>query len=161
MDFKMKLQKLRKSRGLTQEEFSEIMNVSRQAVSKWESGQSLPEIDKLIEISDYFGVTIDYLIRDEAEIPNQKCVETKQYEVKNDTNESRPNSLLFDSKEKQTIIRILAAGCMSICFFALATADQCPSFYQTIIRIIECLTGISISILTLVKMKRFNNSVRS
>jgi transcriptional regulator with XRE-family HTH domain len=72
----MKLQKLRKSRGLTQEEFSEIMNVSRQAVSKWESGQSLPEIDKLIEISDYFGVTIDYLIREEAEIPNKKYVET-------------------------------------------------------------------------------------
>lgn len=161
MDFKMKLQKLRKSRGLTQEEFSEIMNVSRQAVSKWESGQSFPEIDKLIEISDYFQVTIDYLIRDETEIPDKKYVETKQDGVNNDTGKNKPYGFLFNSKVKQRNILIIASSCISICFYGLATADQCPSAYQTIIRIIECLLGIGASILILLKIKRFNKSVRS
>ena len=59
MDFGMKLQSLRKEKGLSQEALAEKLHVSRQAVSKWESGAGYPEMDKLILISDLFGVTID------------------------------------------------------------------------------------------------------
>ncbi len=64
MMFHEKLQKLRKEKGLSQETLAEMLNVSRQAVSKWESGQSYPEMDKLITLSDIFGVTLDSLIKD-------------------------------------------------------------------------------------------------
>ncbi len=62
MEFNEKLQELRKSRSLTQEELAEALFVSRTAVSKWESGRGYPSIDSLKEISRFFSVTIDELI---------------------------------------------------------------------------------------------------
>ena len=62
MEFSEKLQELRKSRMLTQEELAEALFVSRTAISKWESGRGYPSIDSLKEISRYFSVTIDDLI---------------------------------------------------------------------------------------------------
>ena len=65
MEFNEKLQQLRKSRGLTQEELAEALFVSRTAVSKWESGRGYPNIDSLKEISGFFSVTVDELISGE------------------------------------------------------------------------------------------------
>lgn len=65
MEFCEKLQELRKSRGLTQEELAEALYVSRTAVSKWESGRGYPSIDSLKELSSYFSVTIDELLSGE------------------------------------------------------------------------------------------------
>lgn len=65
MEFNEKLQELRKSRGLTQEELAEALFVSRTAISKWESGRGYPSIDSLKEISKYFSVTIDELLTGE------------------------------------------------------------------------------------------------
>ncbi|CRZ33848.1 transcriptional regulator with XRE-family HTH domain [Herbinix hemicellulosilytica] len=66
MIFSEKLQLLRKNKGLTQEELAEKLDVSRQAVAKWESGQGYPDIANLIQISNLFNVTIDYLVKDQA-----------------------------------------------------------------------------------------------
>lgn len=55
---------LRKKRGLTQEKLAEVFEVSRQSVTKWESGESEPSIDKLIKLSKYFGVSVDELIQE-------------------------------------------------------------------------------------------------
>lgn len=62
MEFYEKLQELRKSRGLTQEELAEALYVSRTAISKWESGRGYPSIDSLKVISNYFSVSIDDLL---------------------------------------------------------------------------------------------------
>ena len=62
-----KLYQLRKKSGLSQEQLAEQLNVSRQAISKWESGSAFPESEKLIIISNYFGVSVDYLLKDEVE----------------------------------------------------------------------------------------------
>ena len=62
MEFNEKLQELRKSRSLTQEELAEALFVSRTAISKWESGRGYPSIDSLKEISRFFSITIDDLI---------------------------------------------------------------------------------------------------
>ena len=62
MEFCEKLQELRKSRSMTQEELAESLYVSRTAISKWESGRGYPNIDSLKEISRFFSVTIDDLI---------------------------------------------------------------------------------------------------
>ena len=63
--FSEKLQLLRKNKGLTQEELAEKLNVSRQAVAKWEAGQMYPDISNLIQISDMMNVSVDYLVRDQ------------------------------------------------------------------------------------------------
>lgn len=62
-----KILSLRKKSGLSQEEFAEKMGVSRQAVSKWEGAQSVPDLDKILMMSEIFGVSTDYLLKDEIE----------------------------------------------------------------------------------------------
>lgn len=68
MIFADKLIRLRKKNGWSQEELAEKLNVSRQAVSKWESAQTVPELEKLLQLSALFGVTTDYLLKDELEL---------------------------------------------------------------------------------------------
>ena len=65
MEFHEKLQELRKRKGLTQEELAELLYVSRTAVSKWESGRGLPNIDSLKAIARYFSVSLDELLSGE------------------------------------------------------------------------------------------------
>ena len=65
MEFHEKLQELRKQKGLTQEELSAVLFVSRTAVSKWESGRGMPNIESLKAISKFFGVTVDELLSGE------------------------------------------------------------------------------------------------
>ena len=63
MNLSDRIQYLRKARGISQEGLAEKLGVSRQAVSKWESEQSMPDLDKIISMSDYFEVTTDYLLK--------------------------------------------------------------------------------------------------
>ena len=62
-----KIARLRKKNGWSQEDLAEKMNVSRQAVSKWESAQTVPDLEKILMLGDLFGVTTDYLLKDEIE----------------------------------------------------------------------------------------------
>ena len=62
-----KIIRLRKKNGWSQEELAYKMNVSRQAVSKWESAQSIPDLEKILQLGTLFGVTTDYLLKDEME----------------------------------------------------------------------------------------------
>lgn len=67
MNFSEKVQFQRKRRGITQEDLSEAMEVSRQTIAKWEAGLSFPEIKKIVKLSYFFNVSIDYLLKDEVE----------------------------------------------------------------------------------------------
>ena len=64
MNFNEKLINLRKSKGMSQEELGAELNVSRQTISKWESCQSYPDFQRLVLLSDYFGLTLDELVKD-------------------------------------------------------------------------------------------------
>ena len=63
MNLSDRIQYLRKARGISQEGLADQLGVSRQAVSKWEGEQSMPDLDKIISMSDYFEVTTDYLLK--------------------------------------------------------------------------------------------------
>ena len=63
MNIADRIQYLRKQKGLSQEELADKIGVSRQAVSKWESKQSTPDLDKIIVMSDLFEVTTDYILK--------------------------------------------------------------------------------------------------
>lgn len=65
MDLASKIYELRKAAGLSQEQLAEQLDVSRQSVSKWEAGQAVPEIDKIVALSQVFGVSIDSLLKPE------------------------------------------------------------------------------------------------
>lgn len=67
MEFSEKLMHLRRREGLSQEQLADRLGVTRQSVSKWESGTAMPELVKLISLSYMFGVSVDYLVKDHAE----------------------------------------------------------------------------------------------
>ena len=67
MEFGEKLQMLRKARGWSQEELAQQINVSRQALSKWESGASIADTENVVALSRLFGVSTDYLLLRESE----------------------------------------------------------------------------------------------
>ena len=62
MEFNGRLYELRKQKGMSQEELANRLNVTRQTVSKWEVGDSTPDMEKLVAISDLFGVSLDELV---------------------------------------------------------------------------------------------------
>ncbi len=82
MGFNNKLYELRKQKGLSQEELANRLNVSRQTVSKWEIGESTPDMEKLVAIGDLFGVSLDELVLDktsEASAPAEHVVRSELY----------------------------------------------------------------------------------
>ncbi len=82
MEFNNKLYELRKKRGYSQEELANRLNVSRQTVSKWEVGESTPDMEKLVAISDLFEVSLDELVKDkvpEQAQPQEQIVRSEFY----------------------------------------------------------------------------------
>ena len=77
-----KIINLRKQRGWSQEELAEKLDVTRQSVSKWESAQSVPDIAKILQISELFGVTTDYLLKDNEEGSLESPIKTEPEKVK-------------------------------------------------------------------------------
>ena len=99
MEFGEKLQTLRKSRGLTQEELAESLYVSRTAISKWESGRGYPSIDSIKEIAAFFSVTIDELLSSEKIL--------SLAEKENRTNIQKICNLLFGIVDLFTLMLIV------------------------------------------------------
>ncbi|MBR4057357.1 MAG: helix-turn-helix transcriptional regulator [Oscillospiraceae bacterium] len=67
MTLSEKIVSLRKTHGWSQEDFAEKLNVSRQTISRWENGTALPDVQNVLQISKWFGVTTDYLLNDDYE----------------------------------------------------------------------------------------------
>lgn len=110
MDFSEKLTKLRKANNLTQEQLAEQLDVSRQSISKWESGQAVPELDKIVVLSSVFNVTTDYLI---------KPSEIDELSVKTELLEKQQQNMLAREK-KRTVTQQCILYCVGIylIFFA-------------------------------------------
>lgn len=83
MTFGQRLYELRKSKNISQEEFAELLDVSRQSISKWENDKAYPEMTRLLFMSDYFGVSLDYLMRGTEE-PRSMQEADQSYDAKKD-----------------------------------------------------------------------------
>lgn len=105
MIFADKLIQLRKKNGWSQEELAEQMNVTRQSVSKWEGAQSIPDLEKILKLSELFGVTTDYLLKDEIE-------ETENINTTKDNSSLRTVSM----EEANTFLSVKAATSKFIAF---------------------------------------------
>jgi len=111
MKLQDKLYQLRKSKGMSQMELAEAINVSRQAISKWENGTALPTIDNFLSLSRLYEVSVDYLVDDEAEketdIPVVKA--TAGY---------------YKQKNKLIVTRIIVACCFVIIAMGVGFASN-------------------------------------
>lgn len=118
MNFNIKLQELRKKKGLSQEELAETLYVSRAAISKWESGRGYPNIDSLKRISKLFSISIDELLSGEE--------------------------LIFlaeeDKKQKENNLRDLIFGLLDICVLLLLFLPFFAQRYNDLINEVSLLS---------------------
>lgn len=126
MRFNERLQKLRKERSLSQEQLADNLGVSRQAVSKWESGSSYPETEKLIELSKLFSVSIDELLKEEP-IKEQPIVDPLKVE----------EYIKFNKK-----FALAMASGVVICIIALIVTGLCDELFHSEIIDISVFFGI-------------------
>ena len=124
MNISDKILKLRKEKGLSQEALAEALGVSRQSVSKWESGAALPDTYKIIARSELFGVSTDYILKDD---PSETFIPTPDEPV-----EMPPAEEVKQMKKKKRngkgkkIIKIIAA-ILALCI--AVTAVAIPMYY--------------------------------
>lgn len=109
MEFNNKLYELRKQKGFSQEELANRLNVSRQTVSKWEVGDSTPDMEKLIAISDLFGISLDELILDKVPTP-PPVVQSAKSEVYSEIKSDIKEKVLTDSNRKKVRKWLKIAG---------------------------------------------------
>ena len=110
MDISEKILKLRKANNMTQEQLAEQLQVSRQAVSKWESGQAVPDADKLPAMSDLFHVTIDYLL---------KPSEIDELSIKTEILEKQQQEMIQKERKRDAFFHCLFS-CLAIYLIAFA-----------------------------------------
>ena len=105
MEFSKKLYKLRKEKGLSQEELANKLNVSRQTISKWEVGETTPELEKLVDLSNVFSISLDELVLDKEE--SEKTKETNDGETSFQKNLRYIKAKLYSEDSKKVIKTIL------------------------------------------------------
>lgn len=116
LKFSEKLAALRKSKELTQEQLAEQLNVSRQSVSKWETGQAIPEAETLVELSRAFNVTVDYLL---------KPSEIDELSIKTDLLEQQQKQLLEREQKRSGLFKnILYSTAVFLIFSAVCFVEH-------------------------------------
>lgn len=91
----VRLKKIREEKGFSQAEVAQYINISRQAISNWENGKSLPDIDNIILLSELYGITVDELL---IENSNKKDKTIKNSEKKESESNNISNTEVFDKK---------------------------------------------------------------
>lgn len=140
-----KIYQERRKLGLSQEQFAEQMDISRQAVSKWESGQSMPDLDKIVVMSQIFGVSTDYLLKEDD------SVQTENYhtEYMEDTfddfggNKEHESNTSYDSQESNIPLQEL-----SIEEVTSYQRTHIASTKQIALGVFLCIIGIVLTELT-------------
>lgn len=128
MIFADKLIQLRKKAGWSQEELAEQMNVTRQSVSKWEGAQSVPDLEKIIRLSELFGVSTDYLLKDEigdteSKIPSDDTPDLRRVSLE------EANAFLSAKAATAKTIAFATFLCIisPICLMILAVLSEVPN----------------------------------
>ena len=126
MELSEKLKQLRADKKITQEKLAEILHVSRTTISSWETGRSYPDLQMIVEISDYFNVSLDFLLREDKKMITKLTFDTKNKRRfkalisvmialfivgigmfisiwNNQINEMNPNSIQIEKVEKVAI----------------------------------------------------------
>ena len=148
MNLSKKIYEMRKAHGLSQEQLAEKLCVSRQSVSKWESGESIPELERLVEISKVFNVTTDYLLKES---------EVDELTIRTEMLEKQQQSLLSEAKKTErrrrrllrcTVVYLIAYALTIIFRFALfdtPLSDSLPGITGYLL-IFAVATAIAIAV---------------
>ncbi|MGN1102180.1 MAG: helix-turn-helix domain-containing protein, partial [Huintestinicola sp.] len=117
MNISEKIQLLRRENNWSQDELAEKLDVSRQSVSKWESGKALPDSEKVLAMAQLFDVSTDFLLKDEMEPVFEDSDEPQEAENSDKPQEEAPQDHIEKEKRKLTwkkIVALVAAVCIVI-----------------------------------------------
>lgn len=129
MIFADKLIQLRKKAGWSQEELAEQMNVTRQSVSKWEGAQSVPDLEKIIRLSELFGVSTDYLLKDEIELAEPTGTSEDTPSLRRVTMEDANAFLSVKAATSKSVAYAVLLCILSpVCLFILGAASEVPEY---------------------------------
>lgn len=133
MIFADKLIQLRKKSGWSQEELAEQMNVTRQSVSKWEGAQSVPDLEKIIRLSELFGVSTDYLLKDELEEAEGSGMAEPERPALRRVSMEEANAFLAVKRRTAKPIALATFLCIlsPICLLILGAMSELPGSYMT------------------------------
>ena len=127
MIFADKIIELRKKAGWSQEELAVQLGVTRQSVSKWEGAQSVPDLEKIVQMSHLFGVTTDYLLKDEIETIEQPGarVQADDAAVQTETQTEVLRRVSMEEAAHYLELRLIAAPKMAIATFLCVISPIC------------------------------------
>lgn len=129
MIFADKLIQLRKKSGWSQEELAEQMEVTRQSVSKWESAVSVPDLEKIVRLANLFGVSIDYLLKDDMEETEYTGVEETDVKVRKVSLEEAAEFLKIKAETTKSVAVATFLCILSpISLFLLGAASENPRY---------------------------------
>ncbi len=135
MIFADKLIQLRKKSGWSQEDLANQMEVTRQSVSKWEAAQSIPDLDKIIKLSSLFGVSIDYLLKDEMEesgdTQSQMCTAEMSPLRRVSMEEASEYLSTKEMTAKTTAYAVFLCILSPVCLLVLGACSEVPGLHLT------------------------------
>lgn len=161
MNISNRIIKLRKQKGWSQEDLAEKLDISRQSVSKWESGTSVPDLTRVIQMSEIFGVTTDYLLKGDgytspAEstiIETDRDIDEDKFSVLSD---DKINSFLNDTAHFAYMIALGVSLCIlsPVLLIGLAgfITDEGPGFISETVFVIVGLLALLIMVAVAVKI---------
>lgn len=153
MDFSEKILTLRKANDMTQEQLAEKLDVSRQSVSKWESGQATPELEKIVALSTVFHVSTDYLL---------KSSEVDDLSVKTEMLEKQQQMMLVrEQKRRQVFTCILYSVVVYLVFIAVCCIERLFFFELDVIggKVVICAEFlIATAVVVFVCVKKYSKN---
>ncbi len=158
-----KILSLRKSNGWSQEELAEKLNVSRQSISKWESAAAIPDINRILELAKLFGVTTDYLLKDNIE----KVEHSDEDEVDNrirvslqESNDFLKSIVGYGRKTAFGVMLCILSPVLLLLFSGMVETGAMPEVFAYGIGIVALLllvsAAVAVFIISSTQMKRFN-----
>lgn len=133
----------RKKLGLSQEELAEKLNVSRQAVSKWEGAQSIPDLQRIVAMSGIFSVSTDYLLKDEIEPESSSVCESVQDRTVRRVSMEEANEYLESMKRYSKAVSLGVALCIFSSVFLLFFVGLSEGYTLGITEKIALVIGLS------------------
>lgn len=142
-----KIIELRKKAGMSQEELAERMNVSRQSISKWEGAQSTPDLNRILQLSEIFGVSTDTLLKDEIEIAPvfQNVPDTTEPPLRHVSMEEA--NVFLQENEKSALLIALGAACCAACIIPGCLLHRIKPFgemFSVVLMFILIAIGVSL-----------------
>lgn len=128
MILSQKILLLRKKSGMSQEELADKLNVSRQSISKWESAASIPDINKIIEMSKIFEVSTDYLLKDELEVADNVACDQSEASVRLDLKTANDFVSAKAHEGRRTALGVLLCILSPVLLIFLGGATEQPLF---------------------------------